>query len=200
MQRTDEKNMIKRSLYYWSKTYAGQYAGKSEYEKLPRTICINVLEFSLAELKNSPHFHNTFRLQNIDSGLQLTDSIEMQFIELPKLTSDKNDALSLWSQFIGDANSVEALEAENIISEIHEARAELARISRDPQEAERYRMREKSLADKYNALLGAEAKGEARGELKKAMEIALLLLKTHTNDEIATITGLTISEIEAMRS
>ncbi|MGL5948305.1 MAG: Rpn family recombination-promoting nuclease/putative transposase, partial [Aeromonas sp.] len=53
MQRLDERNMVKRSLYYWAKTYSSEYAGKSRYQDLPRTICINVLDFNL--LQNAPH-------------------------------------------------------------------------------------------------------------------------------------------------
>ena len=80
-------------------------------------------------------------------------------------------------------------------------------LSRDSQEAERYRMREKSLADKYNALLGAEARGKALGEARgkatgernKALEVAKNILSIMPNDEIAKHTGLAISEIEALR-
>ena len=211
MQRVDEKNMVKRSLYYWSKTYSTQYIGHSAYEKLPRTVCINILDFGLDELKQHPNYHNIFRLQNQANGVELTDTIEIQFIELSKLVISNDDKLSLWSKFIDDANSVESLQAEAIITEIHEAREELARLSRDPLEAERYRMRENSLSDKHNALISAKAVGIQEGIEKGIQEgiqkgredeklgIAKKLLAVLSNEEIAESTGLTPSQIQALR-
>jgi predicted transposase/invertase (TIGR01784 family) len=140
MQRQDEKNMVKRSLYYWAKAYSNQYTGKQEYEKIRRTVCINILEYELAELKQEKKYHNVFFLKNQNNSI-LSDTIEIQFIELPKLVIDKNDLLSLWMGFVEDANSIEVVHAEKQIEEIHEAREELVRLSRNPKEAERYRQR-----------------------------------------------------------
>ena len=37
IQLKDEYNMIKRSLYYWSKLYEGQLENGDNYQKLSRT-------------------------------------------------------------------------------------------------------------------------------------------------------------------
>ncbi|MGL4944949.1 MAG: Rpn family recombination-promoting nuclease/putative transposase, partial [Fusobacteriaceae bacterium] len=97
MQRADEKNMVKRSLYYWSKAFSGEYTGKSRYSQLPRTICINILDFELL-LENN--YHNKYLLKNEKTENILTDTMEIHFIELPKLKDiDMKDVLSMWTAF-----------------------------------------------------------------------------------------------------
>ena len=56
IQLKDEYNMIKRSLYYWSKLYEGQLENGENYQKLSRTICINLLDFNL--LNHDKFFHS----------------------------------------------------------------------------------------------------------------------------------------------
>jgi predicted transposase/invertase (TIGR01784 family) len=194
MQRRDEKNMVKRSLYYWAKAYSGQYNGKQQYEKIPRTVCINILEYELSELKKEENYHNVFFLKNQNNNI-LSDTIEIQFIELPKLVIDKNDPLSLWMGFVEDANSVEIVQAEKQIEEIHEAREELARLSRDPEQAELYRQRADAIAEKYNALLGAKEKGREEEKIK----IARNLLSLNVDIEIISkSSGLSVEEIKEL--
>ena len=46
IQIKDEHNMVKRSLYYWSKMFEGQLTEGQNYDKLAKTICINILNFN----------------------------------------------------------------------------------------------------------------------------------------------------------
>ena len=50
IQLKNEYNMIQRSLYYWSKLYEEQLSEGDRYDKLSRTVCINILDFKY--LKN----------------------------------------------------------------------------------------------------------------------------------------------------
>ncbi|MGL5949154.1 MAG: Rpn family recombination-promoting nuclease/putative transposase [Aeromonas sp.] len=222
MQRLDERNMVKRSLYYWAKTYSSEYTGKSRYQDLPRTICINVLDFNL--LQDAPHYHNVYQLKNQDN-LALEPVLELQFIELPKLTQlNETDLLTLWAGFLQDPNNAQVIHAEKNISALGEAREELARISRDPAQAELYRMRENAQTERIRALLSAKveghlaglaegiekgiaegiekgiAQGQADGEQKKALEIAKRLLALGLDfDQITLATGLIAAEIEKLK-
>ena len=45
IQVKNEYNMIKRSLYYWSKLYEEQIVQGDNYEKLAKTVCINILDY-----------------------------------------------------------------------------------------------------------------------------------------------------------
>jgi len=89
-------------------------------------------------------------------------------------------------------NSLDVIEAERDIKELHEAREELARLSRDPKEAEIYRQRADALSDKHNALLSAK---EIGGKIK-TIEIAKNLLDVLDIETIALKTGLTVEEIK----
>ena len=197
MQRVDENNMVKRSLYYWSKVYTNAYNGKSKYEDLPRTICINVLDFDL--LDEESH-HNVYGLYNKQNKHLLIDTLELHFIELQKLSAQYNeDNLSQWLNFIIDPDSETSLAAELKNPIIHEARTELTRISRDPKEAEIYRQRENALSDKSNALLSAAKKGKEEGKTEEKIEIAKTAKIEGVSIElIMKITGLSKEEIESI--
>lgn len=197
IQLKNEYNMIQRSLYYWSKLYEEQLSEGDRYDKLCRTICINILDFKY--LKND-RFHNGYRLKEIETNEELTDLEEIHFIEIPKLKTFKSaeeivDLLEGWVEFLRDPESevVRTLEMSN--KEIREAKDELYRLSRSSKERELYYMREKSLKDEISALANAEEKGMQ----KKAIEIAKSLLDVLDAETIALKTGLTIEEIEKLK-
>ena len=82
IQLKNQYNMIKRTLYYWSKIYEEQISEGNNYKMLNRTVCINILDYKF--LKNN-RFHNTYRLKEIETNEELTDIEEIHFIEIPKL-------------------------------------------------------------------------------------------------------------------
>ena len=86
IQLKDEKNMIKRSLYYLSRMYTNQLSEGENYRELPRTVAINILRFNYLKEKN---FHNAYRFKNIKNDNELTDIMEIHFIELPKFNENK---------------------------------------------------------------------------------------------------------------
>ncbi len=61
IQLDNKYNMIKRSLYYWSKLYESQLESGNDYQKLSRTICINLLDFNL--LKHDK-FHSIYKVRS----------------------------------------------------------------------------------------------------------------------------------------
>lgn len=198
MQRADEKNMVKRSLYYWSKIFSSAYQGKGRYSSLPRTICINVLDFNLLD---EDHFHNTYILKNKENNNLLTDTLELHFVEIPKMKEiDQNDMLSLWTAFLNDPNNEKLIELEAKYEELHEAKVELARLSRDPKEAEKYRMRENAINERRNFFLETLDKGLKEGEKKAKIKIALKLKESLDINTISEMTDLSVSELEEIFS
>ena len=81
IQLKNEYNMIKRSLYYLSKMYEEQLGEGEDYSKLNRTVCINILNFKYLKTEK---FHTGYRLKELETNEELTDVIEMHFIEIPK--------------------------------------------------------------------------------------------------------------------
>ena len=215
IQVKNEYNMIKRTLYYWSKMFENQIVEGDNYNKLAKTVCINILDFKY--LKNEK-FHNAYRLKEIKTNEELTDTMEIHFIEIPKLrklndTEEISDMLEAWVAFIQNPDSeiVEKLEMSK--KEIKEAKSELIRMSGDSKERDMYERRKESILEKVSLIESAEQKGIERGfkegklkglkegENKKAIEIAKnLIISGLENELIKNATGLEIDIIEKLRN
>lgn len=202
IQVKNEYNMIKRSLYYWSKMYEEQIVEGDNYDKLSKTVCINILDFKY--LKNEK-FHNAYRLKEIETNEELTDTIEIHFIEIPKLskTSGKEevtDMLEAWVEFMNNPESEVVEKLEMSKDEIKEAKDELIKLSCNPKERELYEKRKESILNKVSALESAEKKGEEKGRDLEKIEIAKNMIESGLDDIlIANITGLKIDVISNLR-
>ena len=211
IQVKNEYNMIKRSLYYWSKMYEGQLTKGQDYDTLSRTICINILDFKY--LKND-NFHNCYRLKEKNTNEELTDVMELHFIEIPKLrklenSEDISDMLEAWITFIESPTSELIDKLEMSSDEIKEAKEELLRLSGNDKERERYEKRFESLLEQNSLLANAERKGLEKGkkeglkegENRKAIEIAKNAIDNNLDDNtIQIITGLSLEEIKELRN
>ena len=206
IQLKNEYNMIKRSLYYWSKLYSEQLNEGEDYSVLKRTICINILNFKYLKTRM---FHSVYRMKEIHTNEELSDIQEIHFIEIPKLEdgSDEKDMLVAWIEFLKNPESEKVRSLEMSVDEIREAKDELIKMSNDDTQRELYEMRAKTLRDKISALNEAERKGikkgreEGRkeGEQNKAIEIAKSLIKLGLDKEsIAKSTGLDLCEVEKL--
>lgn len=206
IQLKNEYNMIKRSLYYWSKLYSEQLNEGEDYNILKRTICINILNFKYLKTRK---FHSGYRLKEIYSNEELTDVAEIHFIEIPKLEegSDEKDMLVNWVEFLKDPESERVRSLEMNIEEIRQAKDELIKMSNDDTQRQIYEMRAKTLKDKVSALNEAERKGIEKGiqkgieegEKNKAIEIAKSLLDVLDLETIALKTGLSKDEINSLK-
>ena len=226
IQLKNEYNMIKRSLYYWSKLYSEQLNEGEDYSLLKRTICINILNFKYLKTRM---FHSVYRMKEIHTNEELSDIQEIHFIEIPKLEdgSDEKDMLVAWIEFLKNPESEKVRSLEMSVDEIREAKDELIKMSNDDTQRELYEMRAKTLRDKISALNEAERKGikkgreegrkegieEGRkegieegikegiekGEKNKAIEIAKSLINLGLDKEsIAKSTGLDLCEVEKL--
>ena len=205
IQLKDEYNMIKRSLYYWSKLYEGQLESGENYQKLSRTICINLLDFHLL---NHSNFHSVYRLKDCRTNEELTDVMELHFIELKKMkdvqrVEDVKSKLEAWLYFINQPDSELVQELEKVEIEIKEAKAELVRLSGDRKERERYEKRRESRLNEISALAYAEEKGMVKGIEQGAkiekIEIAKKLLDVLDDETISLKTGLSLEEVKEIR-
>ena len=206
IQLKNENNMIKKSIYYLSKMSEEQLGEGDNYSKLGRTICINILNFKYLKTEE---FHTGYRLKEIKTNEELTDIIEVHFIEIPKLksNSDEKDMLVAWTEFLRDPESEKVRDLELSIDEIRQAKDELIKMSNDDKQRELYNMRANSLRDKISELDAAEKKGLAKGIAKgieRGMEegkkeVAINLLDVLDDETISLKTGLSIDMIKALR-
>lgn len=198
IQVRDEYNMIKRSLYYWSKMYDSQLEKRGKYESLKRTICINVLDFSFL---SDDKFHSVYRLKDIKTNEELTDVMEIHFIELPKAknTDTDNNILQAWVNFINNPGQTEIKNQE-----MQDAMNELVRLSSNKDERFLYEKRLESIIELNSSMdsgfkRGIE-QGIKRGKIETSLQIAKNLLKAGTDIEtICSATKLTREEIEQLK-
>ncbi|MCM1990263.1 Rpn family recombination-promoting nuclease/putative transposase [Oceanirhabdus seepicola] len=194
IQLKNEYNMIKKSLYYWSKLYEEQLGQGEDYSKLKRTVCINILNFKYL---NNDKFHNGYRLKERETGEELTDVMEIHFIEIPKLkdNSDEKDMLVAWTEFLKNPESEKVRDLEMSIEEIKEAKDELVRISNDKDQRALYEMRSKILKDKVSALNKAKQEGREVGREEAAIEALKLGLDIDTSAKIVKLSVEKVREL-----
>ena len=218
IQIKDEKNMIQRSLYYWSRMYYEQLKKGDIYDKLSRTICINLLDFNLLPCDK---FHSVYRLKECQTNEELTDLEEIHFIELNKMKSvnnieEINSQLEEWIYFINQPESELVRELERKNEDLKEAKEELIRLSGDEETRKRYEKRMDTLRNERSALKSAEEKGIQKGLQKglqqglqkgleqgakqEKLEIAKKLIQNGLdNNFIIETTGLTLDEVRELR-
>ena len=203
IQLKNEYNMIQRSLYYWSKLYEEQIGDGDRYDKLCRTVCINILDFKY--LKND-RFHNGYRLKEIETNEELTDIQEIHFIEIPKLKKLDSeevvvDMLEAWVEFLRDPESEVVRKLEMTNSEIRVAKDTLYKLSRDEKERELYFLREKSIKDEISALANAEEKGIEKGIQQEKIDTVLRLNSIGLDiEQISKGTDIDLEEVKKIIS
>ena len=138
IQRKDEKNMVKRSLFHWSKMYVSQLKKGRSYNLLEKTICINVLDFNLLQ---DEHYHNYYILMNPESQNSLNAPMEIHFLELKKYEKFRNlgedDGLKDWIEFLNAPERVQFKSNPKIKKAVNK----LAYLSSDGELREIYQLR-----------------------------------------------------------
>ncbi|MGB8957322.1 MAG: Rpn family recombination-promoting nuclease/putative transposase [Tumebacillaceae bacterium] len=218
IQLSNQSNIKKRTLYYWSRVYSRQINKGDSYSELAQTITINILNFRL--LQETDRFHTTFHLYEDQESFLLTDVMEIHFIEIPKLmvkweqgtVHPQQDALVRWLLLLEADDNVEIRrELEAIALEdpvIQRAFDVWEELSRDDKKWWEYESRRKAMIDKWSAEKEAELreqkaleKGLQEGLQEAKLEIALkLLARDMTIDEVAELSGLPIKQVEQLKA
>ncbi len=87
VQVAAEADYKDRAVYYLTRMFAGQLEQGDPYSRLARTIGISLCDFNL--FPEPEPLHSTFRLYDQEHGRELTDILELHFIELAKFRRDK---------------------------------------------------------------------------------------------------------------
>jgi predicted transposase/invertase (TIGR01784 family) len=203
MQITDQDYYDKRALYYWARLYTGQLESGINYDKLEKTIVINVLNFDCLDEED---YHNIYKLFNSKSKEELIDHLEIHFIELEKYNKDLSEmqtALDRWTEFLKRAHEynkdwIPAQLAE--VKSIEKAIRVLDAMYLNEDERELYEARLKWLRDEEMALKKAEEKGREEGRREEKKEMVNNLLKLGVEiDKIVEASGLSKEEIEDLK-
>lgn len=207
MQMSQQDFFDKRALYYCSKVYSSQIESGEDYEKLRKTISINILDFNYLKEED---FHNEFKIYNTKTMKEFSNMFEMHFIELNKFNKDYKDlktGLDRWIAFLSRAYE---LNKDNIPEELAEDKEVKKAIEKldimylSKEEREIYENDLKALMDYRAQIKAAERsgikEGIKKGEQQKEISIVKKLLSMGMDTEfISEASGLEAEKIEEIK-
>ena len=179
VQGKDQAFWIKRSLYYWGKTYSSLMQGDN-YNLLRPAYHLSVLDFAL--FKDSPEFYSEYVIMNAKTYKPYTDLLSIRVMNLKNMDKAKDtpqeQKLLKWAklfkaqsyeEFIEHSKGEEALEEMGILL------AESLEDKKLREQAEAYELYlleyNSDMADaREQGLAEGEAKGKAEGEAKGRAE------------------------------
>ncbi|MCL1793959.1 MAG: Rpn family recombination-promoting nuclease/putative transposase [Oscillospiraceae bacterium] len=181
-----------RIIYYSSKMVTEQIGSSEKHHEIKRVISIIITNYEL--IKKSPKYHHRFVLYDPENGVEFTDLIEVNTLELQKIP-EAEDGTELWNwlKFL----SAERKEDLEMIAErspqVKKAVVRLMELSNDERMRLLYESRQKMEWD---------IQSRERGAIKtREHEIAKNLLSMDMPiDKIVTATGLTREEIEELQT
>lgn len=204
VQLSNQRNMEKRTMFYWGKLFLEGIKQGEEYIQLSKVITINILDFDYLDIER---FHTKYHLwEDEEEDYMLTDLIEIHFIEMPKFRQLKrkdieNNSLHRWLKFFDKRISEEEIkELIEMDTAIKRAEAKLKHLGSDPETLSLYRAREDSLHERANMISSAKEEGVKEGVKEgKVLTAKAALIKGLSSDVIADITGLSIEEIQKIK-
>jgi len=182
--------MESRILFYVSKLITEQIGESDQYEKIKRVVSIIITGHPL--IKQSEKYHHHFGLYDIESGVLLTDNLEIHTLEVPKTRklnecTEKSDLLN-WMKFF-DAKTEEELKmlAERSPT-MKKASLRLLELSADEKARQLYEARLKEQRDGY-----ARERGALFAVAKNMLEDGEPL------DKVMKYFNLTLDDIEMLK-
>ncbi len=216
MQLFNKYDIEKRTLFYWSKRYSGQLQERQTYKELKKCVTINILNYSF--LPND-RYHNVFHLREDHTGIELSDDLEVHFMELSKVNDTSvpvEGGLINWLLFLKGADKSNWGVLTVNEPTLKKAMDTLEFLSQDREARRLYEERQKYLHDEASMIEWATEKGLkkgleeglakgleeglTKGERKKAVEIARNMLSLGIEIEvIAKASGLSKSEVQSLK-
>ena len=221
VQLSNQGNMDRRSLYYWSKVYFESLDEGHDYRELPNVIAINIIDFDFLPGGN---VHTYFNLREAaNPSLILSGALEIHFINMVKWRKQEDkdivkNSLHRWLTWFDEGSPPELVAevvsmdstikaADERQSYIARTRTETLRVEGSPlpnEEARRvYWSRRKAEHDRISGLNHArrEGRGEGlqEGREERNTEIARnALAEGFSMEAIQKITGLDLEAIKQL--
>jgi predicted transposase/invertase (TIGR01784 family) len=180
-----------RIVYYTAKLITEQIGDGGKFRNINKVISIIITDEPL--IKESPRYHHRFTLTDIDTGVQLSDLIEIHTLELEKLPEHEDGTkLYDWAKFI-DAETEEELDMLATRNpEFRQPVVKLRALSADEKTRDLYERRKKAELDRDML--------ESSAENRKSAEIARNLRSMGMpTEQIVTATGLTQKQVESLK-
>lgn len=215
MQMNHLEDYVNRTVFYGCKQLTKGLESGEDYGKMKKSIVISFIATTLFP-KNVP-MHSTFTLHEDTVGNQLSNILELHYIELGKINLKNADVDSLspieqfgaYLKYSGNESKAEFVEtlvqrgekvismADTVLRKISEEERMQA-LREDRETAELFLRMEKTAALERGHAEG-HAEGLAEGKREQALESARILKAEGASDElIMKSTHLSIEEIKAL--
>ncbi|MEZ2316886.1 Rpn family recombination-promoting nuclease/putative transposase [Microcoleus sp.] len=199
MQVLNVESFGQRILYNAAKTYASQLQKGQGYRMLKPVIALTITDFEM--FKNSNNLISRFVYKEEVSNLPYPDNdLKLVFVELPKFTKTVDQLETLadkWLYFMKYAVTItEIPPVMDSVPEIHQAFDIADRVNLSPEEIANIERQEMFIYDQQGAII--KATKDALQEQK--LTIARQLLDRLDDTTIAQITGLSVQDVQNLRS
>ena len=220
MQEDSHEGFDVRLAFYAARLLIQQGHMGRDYAEMRQVICIAITNFRLTgnhDSHSSTSYHHRFHLHDASQNVGLTNIIQIDLLELPRLPASPDGTLLwYWLRFIGSRSRKEmemTAVADPVISaavrkvnaftddDLATQWAE-ARLLRD-QIAWNTIVNQKARESIAEALAEGLAEGKAKGKAEglaegEAIVIRAMLARGHTASDVARLTGMTEAHIEAI--
>ncbi|MHA4327816.1 Rpn family recombination-promoting nuclease/putative transposase [Bacillus cereus] len=203
IQVRDKKDMIERSLFYWSGMYYSQMTQGMKYTELRPTICINIVDFIL--FPEEKEFHNVNTVMNIKSKRIITENMQLHFLEIPKVIQEWQgermdpweDSLARWLLLFPaheDERLTTILEAIAMEKDpvLKKAIEDWERLSSDKEFLRLYWAREKEIKDRISEIETAEEKAAKEAKIQLIQNMIKVGVPI---EKVAEATELSVEEV-----
>ncbi|MDY0407459.1 Rpn family recombination-promoting nuclease/putative transposase [Virgibacillus soli] len=96
IQFPNKNNIVKHSLFYWSRLYAKSFRKSMNDNEILPVVSIHILNEHIFD--QTERFHTIYHLYEDRDKFRLTNEVEVHFIEMPKLLRDwKREKLYPWN-------------------------------------------------------------------------------------------------------
>ena len=97
VQVINERNMERRTLFYWAQMYLMSLPAGKTYDQLKPAITVNLLDFIFLPQKNP---HSMYSIYNKENGDRLTRDLEIHFLEVPKYARRPDQPISVFWSYV----------------------------------------------------------------------------------------------------
>ena len=164
IQVANEKNIEKRTLFYWAKLYTQYIKKGTEYEDMAKTIAINILNYNFLP---ENMYHRICHIAYDDLKREiLTDNLEIHFLDLTKLkkkVKNAEDYLTLWLGFLEGSRRDLVTLARDKVKAIEKAAKKLEKLQQDTGAWRVYELKQKWEMDEASRQGRARREGLAEG-------------------------------------
>ena len=199
MQVEDAKENVDRFVFYAARYHGAQLKAGEKYTSVTKTILIHVFDYIFLDKNKFKSPLNKYQLLHVKEHSLLSDTLDVFVIELPKIPKVWHNEYEKWLSWLNDREDAVKKGVTLQNQQIAHAEAIFNNISNDPGLQMAYTSILKAEHREKARIFEAEQRGEVKGQLKKAIEIATKMKTLGIPlDIIMKASSLTQEEIEKL--